>query len=138
VSQEADGWYVAVSCAEVPAQPLAETGRETGSAVGLKVLLVTADGEVVDNPRHYRRAERHRVKCQRSVAKRTKGSQRRRKAVGVLAKAQQHVRRQRCDFPHQTARGLVRAYDTLSVAAIQPAHLSRRPAPKPADDGTGG
>src|SRR5215469_2434255 len=102
VSQEADGWYVAVSCAEVPAQPLPETGRETGIDVGLKVFLVTADGEVVDNPRHYRRAERHLVKCQRRVSKRKKGSHRRRKAVRLLAKAHQHVRRQRCDFHHKT------------------------------------
>ena len=113
VSQEADGWYVAVSCAEVPAQPLPETGRATGIDVGLKVFLLTAEGEAVENPRHYRRAERSLVKCQRRVSKRVKGSHRRRKAVGVLAQAHQHVRRQRCDCPHKTALGLVRAYDTL-------------------------
>jgi putative transposase len=40
------------------------------------------------------------------------------------------VRRQRCDFHHTTALALVRAYDTIYVEAIQPANLSRRPAPK--------
>jgi len=30
ISHEADGWYVCFSCAEVPAQPLPLTGRETG------------------------------------------------------------------------------------------------------------
>ncbi len=30
------------------------TGEETGIDVGLKVFLVTADGEIVENPRHYR------------------------------------------------------------------------------------
>src|SRR5262252_7162008 len=53
VSREADGWYVCFSCADVPTQPLALTGRETGIDVGVKVFLVTADGEVVQNPRHY-------------------------------------------------------------------------------------
>jgi putative transposase len=137
VSQEADGWYVAVSCAEVPAQSLSETGRETGIDVGLKVFLVTADGEAVENPRHYRRAERYLVKCQRRVSKRVKGSHRRRKAIGVLAKAHQTVQRQRCDFHHKTALALVRAYDTLYVEAIQPANLSRRPEPKPNENGNG-
>jgi putative transposase len=33
VSREADGWYVAFSCAEVPLQPLPETGRETGIGI---------------------------------------------------------------------------------------------------------
>src|SRR5215467_3105247 len=36
------------------------------------------------------------------------------------------------------ARALVRAYDTIYVEAIQPANLSRRPAPKPDANGTGG
>jgi putative transposase len=47
ISKEANGWYVAISCVEVPNEPLAQTGRATGIDVGLKVLLVTADGEVV-------------------------------------------------------------------------------------------
>jgi putative transposase len=136
VSREADGWYVAISCADVPVQPLSETGRATGIDVGLKVFLTTADGDAVENPRHYRQAERYLAKCQRRVAKRKKGSHRRRKAVGILAKAHQTVRRQRSDFHHKTALALVRVYDTIYVEAIQPANLSRRPEPKP--DGNGG
>jgi putative transposase len=50
--------------------------------------------------------------------------------VRVLAKRHQHVRRQRHAFHHKTALALVRAYDTLAVEAIQPANVSRRPAPK--------
>src|SRR5690242_11053295 len=49
ISHEADGWYAIISCAEVLAQPLPPTGRETGIDVGLKVFLITADGEAVEN-----------------------------------------------------------------------------------------
>ncbi len=70
ISKEADGWYVCCSCAEVPAEPLPLTGKETGIDVGLKVFLSTADGEVVENPRQYRKAERHLKQCQRRVARR--------------------------------------------------------------------
>jgi putative transposase len=128
ISKEADGWYVSFSCADVPAEPLARTGNETGIDVGLKVFLITADGQSVENPRHYRKAERALQKAQQLVSHRKKGS--RRKAVQVLAKQHQHVRRQRADFHHKTARALVRAYDTIYVEAIQPANLSRRPAPQ--------
>jgi len=136
VSREADGWYVCCSCAEVPTQPLPLTGRETGIDVGLKVFLITADGQSVANPRHYRRAERARKKAQQRVSRRKQGSHRRRKAVRVLARTHQHVRRQRADFHHKTALALVRAYDTIYVEAIQPANLSRRPTPKQDEDGT--
>ncbi len=40
------------------AKPLPPTGAETGIDVGLKVFLVTADGDVVDDPRLHRRGER--------------------------------------------------------------------------------
>ncbi|HEX9414757.1 MAG TPA: hypothetical protein VF916_14725, partial [Ktedonobacterales bacterium] len=68
--------------------------------------------------------------------RRKQGSNRRKKAVLVLAKQQQHVRRQRTDFHHKTALALVRQYDTISHEAIQPANLSRRPAPKQDENGT--
>jgi len=136
ISQEADGWYVSFSCAEVPTEPLPETGRETGIDVGLKVFLITAEGAVVENPRHYRTAEREVKKAQKRVSRKKKGSNRRKKAVKLLAKKHQHVRRQRIDFHHKTALALVRQYDTVYHEAIQSANLSRRPAPKP--DGEGG
>ena len=80
ISKEADGWYVSFSCADVPTQPLPETGRETGIDVGLKVFLVTADGKMVANPRHYRKAERELKKAQKRIARRKRGGARRKKA----------------------------------------------------------
>jgi putative transposase len=136
VSKEADGWYVCCSCADVPTQPLPLTGRETGIDVGLKVFLITADGDAVENPRHYRKAERALKKSQRRVSRRKQGSKRRHKAVQVLAKTHLHVRRQRADFHHKTALTLVRAYDTISFEAMQPANLRRRPAPQQDEHGT--
>jgi putative transposase len=136
ISREADGWYACFSCAEVPAQPLPPTGRETGIDVGLKVFLIAADGEIVESPRHYRTAERQLAKAQRRVSHRKNGSHRRRKAVALLKRKHRKVQRQRRDFHHKTARDLVRRYDIIYVEAIQPANLSRRPVPRP--DGTGG
>jgi putative transposase len=104
--------------------------------VGLKVFLSTADGRVVENPRHYRKAECALKKAQQRVSRRKKGSKRRRKAMRVLAKRHQHVRRQRADFHHKTALALVRAYDVIYEEAIQPANLCRRPTPRV--DGNGG
>ena len=103
ISKEADGWYACISCAEVPVEPLPRTGRETGIDVGLTVFLITADREVVENPRHYRTAEKHLAKAQRRVGRRKQGSKRRRKAMHLLRRKHQHVQRQRRDFHHKAA-----------------------------------
>jgi putative transposase len=135
LTHEADGWYCCFSCADVPTQPLLPTGQETGIDVGLKVFLITANGEAVQNPRHYRRAERELQKGQRRLSRRKKGSTRRRKAAEMLARKHQKLRRQRQDFHHKTALSLVRAYDVIYLEDLQIANMSRRPTPKPDDNG---
>jgi putative transposase len=152
-SKEADGWSVAISCAEVPTPPLPTTGQETGIDRGLESFATRSDGSRILTPRRYRKAEASLAKRQRRVARRKKGSARRKKgsarrkkgsarrkkgsarrkkgsarrkkAVVVLAKAHQTVRRQRQDFHHKTALSLVRASDTISHEDVRVANLVR-------------
>jgi putative transposase len=123
IAKEADGWYVAFACAEVPIQPLPLTGQVTGIDLGIEAFATLADGTMLHHPRCYRRAERYLVKCQRRVSRRSKGSHRRRKAVVVLARAHQTVQRQRRDFHHKTALALVQQYDTLYHEDLRVANL---------------
>src|SRR5262249_25669358 len=124
-SREADGWYVSFSCAAVPSQPLPPTERETGIDVGLKVFLITAQGETVENPRHSRRAEKALAKAQQRLSRRKKRSKRWWKAVRLVAKQHQKVRRPRRDLPHQRALALVRHSDVLSLDDLRVAHRVR-------------
>ena len=128
ITREADGWYACISCAEVLGAPLPLTGRETGIDVGLKVFLVTADGEIVENPRHYRKAEKQLAKAQRRVSRRKKGSKRRRKAVALLQRKHQQLQRQRRDFHHKTAL-LLRTYDTIYLEDLQVRQHGPQPSP---------
>jgi putative transposase len=123
ISREADGWYVAISCADAPTQPMLPTGQKTGIDLGIEAFATLADGTRILTPNCYRKAERYLAKCQRRVTRRKMGSQRRRKAVGILAKAHQTVRRQRADFHHKTALQLVRQYDTIYHEDLQVANL---------------
>ncbi len=123
ICREADGWYVAISCAEVPCQPLPLTGQETGIDLGLESFATLADGSQLANPRILRVAELNLKRTQRRVSRRKKGSNRRRKAVTLLAKAHQRVRRTRQDFHHKTALALVRQYDTIYHEDVQTANM---------------
>jgi putative transposase len=123
IRREADGWYVTFSCAEVPIKPLPLTSQETGIDLGLESFATLADGSQVPNPRIFRVWEMHLKRAQRRVSRRVKGSHRRRKAVMLLARAHQTVRRARQDFHHKTALALVRQYATIYHEDLQPANL---------------
>jgi putative transposase len=109
----------------VPIERLPATGHETGIDVGLKVFLITADGEPVAHPRRYRKAEQQLAKAQRRVSRRKQGSRRRRKAVRLLARKKQHVQRQRTDFHHKAALALLQQYDVVSLEELQVRTLVR-------------
>jgi putative transposase len=123
ISREADGWYACISCAEVPVQSLPPTSQETGIDLGLASFATLADGTMIHNPRCYRTAEAYLRRCQRRVARRKKGSHRRRKAVVLLARAHLNVKRQRQDFHHKAALSLVRQYDTIYYEDLQTANM---------------
>jgi putative transposase len=123
ISKEADGWYVAISCADVPVHPLSPTGQETGIDLGLESFATLANGQRIITPSYYRKAQAYLRRCQRRVARRKKGSHRRRKAVALLAKAHLHIARQRRDFHHQEARNLVRAYDVIYHEDLRVANM---------------
>jgi putative transposase len=121
ISREADGWYACISCADVAVQPLPPTGQETGIDLGIASFAALPDGTRIFHPGWYRQAERALKTAQRRVSRRKKGS--RRKAVKLLAKAHQQVRRHRQDLHHKTALAVVRANDTISHEGLQTANM---------------
>jgi putative transposase len=123
ISREADGWYAYFSCADIPVQLLPSTGQETGIDLGLESFATLADGAMIHNPRCRRRADRRLKTAQRRVSRRTKGSNRRKKAVKVLARAHQKVRRPRADFHHKAAHRLVQTNDTIYYEDLQTANM---------------
>jgi len=104
-------------------QPLPATGQETGIDLGIEAFATLSDGTRIFNPGWYRKAERALKTAQRRVSRRKKGSNRRHKAITLLAKAHQKVRRQRADFHHKTALQLVRENDTIYHEDLQTANM---------------
>ena len=125
ISREADGWYVCFSCADASTQPLPATGQETGIDLGLEAFATLSKGERIFHPCWYRRAERALKTAHRCVSRRKKGSNRRRKAVTLLAKAHQKARRQRFDHHHKISLSLVRQYVTIYHEDLQTANMVR-------------
>ncbi|MBK8314607.1 MAG: transposase [Acidobacteria bacterium] len=84
--------------------PLHPEDREGGGdRPGIECFAAVSNGERVENPKHYRAAESEPGE-QRTVARRkNKRSNRRWKAINILARKHLHIKRQRADFHHKTA-----------------------------------
>ncbi|WP_326637887.1 transposase [Nonomuraea fuscirosea] len=125
VKREGRRWYVLVSCQDVPAQPLPATGAVTGIDLGVASLVTTSDGEHVLNPRHLAATADRLAVAQRDLARKQRGSKRRRKAVAQVAALHAKVRRQRLDGAHKTALALVRNYDVIVHEDLRITNMTR-------------
>jgi putative transposase len=126
VTLSGDGhWYVAFACDGVPVEPLPKTGESVGVDVGITTFAALSNGELVENPRCYETALRSLKTSQRQVSRRKRGSHRRRKAVVLLAKQHDRVRRTRLDFQHRVARDLVERFDSIAVENLNVKGLAR-------------
>jgi putative transposase len=69
VSKEADGWYVLISCADVPTEALPATCQETGIDLGLEAFATLSNGTRA--PRSQRLSQSRTLSCQVPASRRT-------------------------------------------------------------------
>ncbi|ABC98984.1 transposase [Synechococcus sp. 65AY6Li] len=134
VARKADGWYVTLSLQDssVPEwSPDPPTWENTmGIDLGLSSFLVTDEGEVIEVPQYYRKAQKPLKRLQRSVSRKQKGSNRYQKAVKRLSKAHQKVANQRRDFHHKVAHQLLQkgrhiAHEALNIKGLARTRLAK-------------
>jgi putative transposase len=134
IKREGDCWYVVCSC-EVEQERVEACGEAVGIDLGVLHFATLSTGETIENPRYYRKAEKKLAKHQQALARKKRGSHRRKKAVKLVAKAHRKVRNQRVDFLHKASRQLVNTYGTMVFEELQPANMSKRAKPKQDEKG---
>jgi putative transposase len=101
---------------EIVHQP---TGKQVGMDVGLKAYSTDSDGNTLDNPRHYRKAQQKLKRLQPHVSRKQKQSANRKKARKQLARAHLQVQRQREDFARKTASTLLSSHDVIAFEDVK-------------------
>jgi len=118
IKREGLGWYVVFSVEYEFEPPLQHDGPAIGIDVGLEHLANLSNGEQVDNPRFFRKSEKHLAKVQRKLARlRTKPrtDPTKIKAKRSVTRAFRKVRNQRLDFAHKLSHSLVTQYSLIAV-----------------------
>ncbi|WP_285569880.1 RNA-guided endonuclease InsQ/TnpB family protein [Actinoallomurus iriomotensis] len=135
VKREGARWFVVLSCDDVPAGTLPVTGAVAGIDLGVASLATTSDGQHLANPRHLAVTAGRLAAAQRDLARKKRGSRRRRKAVARVAALHAKVRRQRLDSAHKAALTLVRDHDMIAHETLKVTNMTKRAAPRPDGDG---
>jgi putative transposase len=125
IVHRADGYYVQFgveSQRQVVHQP---SGRQVGIDMGLLSYYTDSEGHTVDNPRHYRKAEKKLKRLHRRLSRKQKKSCNRKKARKALAKGYLKVQRQREDFARKKASTLVTSSDLIAYEHLQIRNMVR-------------
>ncbi len=131
LAKKADGYYITLSLQD-SSVPKLSPGLPTlentiGIDMGLQSFLVTDEGEPVEIPQYYRKAQKKLERLQRFLSRKKKGSNRRKRALKRVAKAHLKVAHQRKDFHHKTAKKLLSqgkpiGHEALNIKGIANSH----------------
>ncbi len=125
IVRRADGYYVQFAVKADRVIEHVPTGEAVGIDVGLTSYYTDSEGNTVDNPRHYRKAEKKLKRLHRQVSRKQKKSQNRKKARKQLARAYLKVQRQREDFARKTASTLVSSHDLIAYEDLKIRNMVR-------------
>jgi len=125
IVKRADGYYVQFGVQVDRHIEHVPTGKQMGIDVGLKAFYTDSEGNTVESPHHYRKAETRLKRLHRRLSRKQKKSSNRKKARNVLAKAYLKVQRQREDFARKQANALITSSDLIAYEQLQIRHMLR-------------
>jgi putative transposase len=137
VKREGTKWWVSVRCVDVPATPLAPTGCEVGVDLGVLNLVALSDGELIEGSRFAARSSERLADAQRRLASKQRGSNRRSRQVGEVARLHRQVKQQRLNTAHQLSRRLVNEFDLIVLEDLKITPMVARPRAKPDPENPG-
>jgi putative transposase len=95
--------------------PLPPADAEVGIDLGLTAFAVTSSGDVIENPRYLRKAERRLKRAQQALSRKVKGSNSRARARLRVARLHGRVADARQDFLHQASTAVIRENQAVYV-----------------------
>jgi putative transposase len=118
IKRELNNWYVCFAC-ETKSELLPKAFRDVGIDVGIEKFAALSDGVLIYNPKFLRKSEAKLKSQQRSLSRKKKGSNSRKKQRNKLAKIHCKIKDQRNDFLHKESHKLVKNYDVIVLEDLR-------------------
>lgn len=118
ISRTPSGKYFASILCKIEVPEPKYEGGEIGIDLGLTHFIVTSEGEKVNAPQFFRKAERKLSRLQHILSRRQKGSSGWQKARLAVARQREHIANQRADFLHKLSRRLVDENQVIGIETL--------------------
>lgn len=105
-----------------PKMPIDEN-KAVGVDLGIKTFAILSDGTEIQNPKNLKKSLKRLKRLQRSVSRKKKGSNSRKRAVKLLARQYEKVTNRRKDFLHKTSRWLIDHCDTICLETLSASNM---------------
>lgn len=124
VSQEPSGkYFVSLCCTDVGIKQLKKTGNSVGIDLGIKEFCITSDGEVIENPKYFKKSLNKLAKLQRKLSRKSKGGSNRNKARIKVARQHEKIANQRKDFLQKLSTELIKQNDIICIEDLQVSNM---------------
>jgi putative transposase len=127
VTRSSDGrrWHACFTVKLDEPRPRPITGESVGIDLGVRALVTLSTGEQLQGPRPAGAGVPAVRRAARRVARRKKGSNRRRKAVALLARHREREANRRREHAHKLSRRLVDRFDLIAVENLHVRNMVR-------------
>jgi putative transposase len=126
LKRETGKWFAVFSCDQVSARAYPSATAEIGIDMGLESFATLSTGEKIENPRWFRASETRLAEAQRSLERKKKGGNRRRKAKQCVARLHAKIANQRRDFQHKLSHQIVSENALIAVEDLEPGRMAER------------
>ena len=107
----------------IPSKAPINESKAVGVDLGIKTFATLSDGTEIQNPKNIKKSLKRLKRLQRSVSRKKKGSNSRKRAVKLLARQYEKVTNRRKDFLHKTSRWLIDHYDTICLETLSASNM---------------
>jgi putative transposase len=135
IKREGEHWYAVFTCEIGKPEPEPPSYEDVGIDLGVTHFAALSNGEFIDHPRSFRKAEKKLASAQQVLARKKRGSHRRKKAARQVATCHRKIANQRKDFQHKASRKLVNRYQVIVFEDLRVKNLTRAPVPKQDENG---
>lgn len=111
-------YYISI-LVETEIEQLKTIYKKIGVDVGLKEFAICSDGFRVDNPKHFRKAEKKLAKLQKDLSRKQKGSNNRYKARLKVARLHRKIADQRADFLNKLSTKLINENQVIAIEDLK-------------------